>query len=193
MDNSSLDSRLEASRKHMSLVSVLHTHTVDYSKHTHTHTHTVWYWLSVMWKMTLQQWGTNRRRDSVGLHCKQTHTHKFSYPSGNMSVHKTTPRSKHAESREKQKSSSTIWKTTLWTSFFVRRRGRDTHTYLRCCSAHVSHHPARHARLEDVGRGKVINLLQRHLTQGQQMYRNTSVGCERRGHLWVRQPYIVSL
>lgn len=25
----------------MSLVSILHTHTVDYSKHTHTHTHSV--------------------------------------------------------------------------------------------------------------------------------------------------------
>lgn len=67
---------------------------------------------------------------------------------------------------------------TVHKSFFVRQTDKDkkkrhyainthTHTYLCCSSAHISHHPARHTRLKDVGGGKVIHFLQRHLTQGQ--------------------------
>ena len=51
---------------------------------------------------------------------------------------------------------------------------KHTHTHLCWSSAHVSHHPARHTRLEDVGSGKVINLLQRHLPQRQSLDRSDS-------------------
>lgn len=36
-------------------------------------------------------------------------------------------------------------------------------SHLGCRSAHVGHHAARDTRLKDVGGGKVVNLLQRHL------------------------------
>lgn len=36
-------------------------------------------------------------------------------------------------------------------------------SHLGCSSAHVGHHPSRHTRLKNVGGGKVVNLLQRHL------------------------------
>lgn len=54
----------------------------------------------------------------------------------------------------------------MWPCKAFNKRRSHTQAYLCCGSAHVSHHPARHARLKDVGGGKVIHLLQRHLTQG---------------------------
>lgn len=61
----------------------LHVRSLTSSLHTDLF-YTVWYWLSVMTEMMLQQWGTNRRRDSAGWHCKHTKTCKR-YP--NMQKH----------------------------------------------------------------------------------------------------------
>lgn len=53
----------------------------------------------------------------------------------------------------------------------------DKYTYLCCRSAHVSHHPAWHARLKDVRGGEIIHLLQWHLTWRQSLRDQTQCVC----------------